>query len=120
LQAFTVNALDYLLKPVTAERLAQALDKLAQKQDASRQQTGSVRTAVRSPDEHLFVRDGERCHFVKYHELRLLEVDGNYIKLFFRDTRAMLNRSLLYVEERLDPQLFFRANRAQIVNLDYV
>lgn len=124
LQAFAVNALDYLLKPVTAERLAQALHKLAEqpasRQYASHQYQDSERPTVRSPSEHLFVRDGERCHFVKYHELRLLEVDGNYVKLFFRDTRAMLNRSLLYVEERLDPQLFFRANRAQIVNLNYV
>ncbi|MDY6984441.1 MAG: LytTR family DNA-binding domain-containing protein [Pseudomonadota bacterium] len=129
LQAFTVNALDYLLKPVTAERLAQALHKFAQQQ-ASRQQHRELHVArqdiipsrptIRSPGEHLFVRDGERCHFVKYHEISLLEVDGNYVKLFFRDTRAMLARSMQYVEERLDPALFFRANRQQIVNLNYV
>jgi two-component system LytT family response regulator len=115
LQAFEVNALDYLLKPVTAERLALALQKVA-----GSASTKMPKPPIRYAGEHLFVRDGERCHFVKYHEIRLLEVDGNYVKLFFRDTRAMLAKSMNYVEERLDPQLFFRANRQQIVNLDYI
>jgi two-component system LytT family response regulator len=116
LQAFEVNALDYLLKPVTAERLEQALDKVEQVANP----VAAQQAAGRAADEHLFIRDGERCHFVKYHEIRLLEVDGNYVKLFFRDTRAMLGKSMSYVEERLDSQLFFRANRQQIVNLNYI
>lgn len=118
LQAFEVNALDYLLKPVTAERLAQALGKVEPVVNplAAPQALAASRAAA----EHLFIRDGERCHFVKFHELRLLEVDGNYVKLWFRDTRAMLGKSLNYVEERLDPKLFFRANRQQIVNLNYI
>jgi two-component system LytT family response regulator len=117
LQAFAVNALDYLLKPVAAERLAQALAKLAER---TSQLAAQPAAAPRTVSEHLFVRDGERCHFVKYHEIRLLEVDGNYVKLFFRDTRAMLGKSMNYVEGRLDPVLFFRANRQQIVNLNYI
>jgi len=117
LQAFEVNALDYLLKPVTAERLAQALDKVAHVANPA---TPQAQTASRGAGEHLFIRDGERCHFVKFHEIRLLEVDGNYVKLYFRDTRAMLGKSMSYVEERLDPQLFFRANRQQIVNLNCI
>ena len=117
LQAFEVNALDYLLKPVTAERLSQALNKLDLLDSApSPDSKPTNRVAV----EHLFIRDGERCHFVKVQEIRLLEVVGNYVQLHFRDTKAMLARSMAYVEERLDPQLFFRANRQQIVNLNFV
>lgn len=121
LQAFEVNALDYLLKPITLERLAHALKKLGT--DGYGPGTGSAVTpapANRRADEHLFIRDGERCHFVRFKDIRLLEVDGNYVRLYFRDTKAMLGKSLNYVEERLDPLLFFRANRKQIINLNFI
>jgi two-component system LytT family response regulator len=118
LQAFEVNALDYLLKPITAERLAQALQKVSASQNPG--SMPAAHPASRTADEHLFIRDGERCHFVKYREISLLEVDGNYVKLYFRNTRAMLGKSLNYVEERLDPQLFLRANRQQIINVNFI
>lgn len=117
LQAFEVNALDYLLKPITAERLAQALEKLTVSQQKAH---SPAPLPNRSADEHLFIRDGERCHFVKYREISLLEVDGNYVKLYFRNTRAMLGKSLNYVEEKLDPQVFLRANRQQIINMNFI
>jgi two-component system, LytTR family, response regulator len=118
LRAFEVNALDYLLKPITSERLFQALEKIDTDKILPNTQTQA--TTNRKADDHLFIREGERCHFVKYHEIRLLQVDGNYVRLFFRNTNAMMPRSLNYVEERLDPTVFFRANRQQIVNLNFV
>lgn len=117
LRAFEVNALDYLLKPITSERLFQALEKMEEDKSSFNTQT---HTTNRKADDHLFIREGERCHFVKYHEIRLLQVDGNYVRLFFRNTNAMMPRSLNYVEERLDPQIFFRANRQQIINLNFI
>jgi two-component system, LytTR family, response regulator len=117
LRAFEVNALDYLLKPITSERLFQALEKMEADKSSFNTQT---HTNNRKADDHLFIREGERCHFVKYHEIRLLQVDGNYVRLFFRNTNAMMPRSLNYVEERLDPQIFFRANRQQIINLNFI
>lgn len=117
LKAFEVNALDYLLKPVTAERFAQALERLSQSAGPA---APRPTPAERFAGEHLFVRDGERCHFVRLRDLRLLEVDGNYVTLHFLDTRAPLARSLNHMEERLDPQDFFRANRRQIINLHYI
>jgi len=118
LRAFEVNALDYLLKPITSERLFQALEKIDT--DKIQPHTQTQATTNRKADDHLFIREGERCHFVKYHEIRLLQVDGNYVRLFFRNTNAMMPRSLNYVEERLDPQIFFRANRQQIINLNFI
>jgi two-component system LytT family response regulator len=117
LRAFDVNALDYLLKPVTALRLQQALLRLSQANNQPIEPSPDTR---KTRDDQLFIRDGEHCHFVRLHELRLLSVEGNYLRLYFRDTKALLNRSLNYIEERFDPGLFFRANRQQMVNMDFV
>jgi len=118
LRAFEVNALDYLLKPISSERLFQALEKI--ESDKTHSSLHIHSPTNRNADEHLFIREGEQCHFVKFHEIRLLQVDGNYVRLFFRDTNAMMPRSLNYVEDRLDPKIFFRANRQQVVNLNFV
>src|SRR5690606_6342290 len=78
LKAFEVKALDYLLKPIQPERLAETVAKLAEKQ-----RTRQV--AERSPEKKLglndqvFVKDGERCWFVSLNNVRLFESDGNYI-----------------------------------------
>ena len=113
IQAFQVNALDYLLKPVTAVRLSAALSKL----------TGSAVASTSSsidPDAQIFIRDGDSCHFVKLREIYLVNVDGNYSRVFFRDQKAFLARSLSYVESKLAGLRFFRANRQQIINLEFV
>lgn len=117
LRAFEFNALDYLLKPVTTERLQQALERFEKTIEAAAPITTQK---IKTRDDQIFIRDGEHCHFVRLHELRLLSIEGNYLRLFFRDTKALLNRSLNYIEERFDPSLFFRANRQQMVNMDYV
>ena len=115
LRAFEFNALDYLLKPVTHERLDAAIQRCLNKQDAPTE-TSKPKTRT----DQIFVRDGEHCHFIRLSDLRLINVDGNYVRLFFLNYKTLLARSLNYVEERLDSQVFFRANRQQIVNMDYV
>lgn len=116
LRAFEFNALDYLLKPVTRDRLEAAIQR-AQIQSPV---PDSTPLNIKSRSDQIFVRDGERCHFIRLSDLRLISVEGNYVRLFFLDTKAILARSLNYIEERLDPNVFFRANRQQIVNMDYV
>lgn len=72
------------------------------------------------PTSRLFIRDGERCWFVPVQEVRLLESDGNYTRLYWKAEQPMLGRSLVALEERLDPKVFFRANRKQIIHLDFI
>lgn len=117
LRAFEVNALDYLLKPITQEALGRALDKAAIPLATTE---STQEKSIKSREDQLFIRDGEHCHFVRLGEISLINVEGNYVRVFFRDTKALLCRSLNYVEERLDPVIFFRANRQQMVNMDFV
>jgi two-component system LytT family response regulator len=111
-KAFDVNALDYLLKPVEPERLAAALAKL-QSRDA-------LPGAARDRLEQLFVRDGPRCWFMPLAEVRLLEADGNYVRLYWGAERPLLSRPLTALADKLDPQRFFRASRQHIINLGFV
>ena len=115
-RGFEANALDYLLKPVQGERLAAALAKARRVETAP---TESERRLLRA-DDQVFLRDGERCWFVPLGQISRIEVDGNYASVHFRGERAMLGRSLATLESRLDPAVFFRANRNTLVNLRMV
>jgi len=123
LKAFEVNALDYLLKPVEPKRLADAIQKLHMQEDRD---TGSVSSTINvnrsllSEADQVFVKDGERCWFVKLGEIRLFESVGNYAKVYFGPNKPLILKSLNALEERLDEKTFFRANRKHIVNLRMV
>ena len=117
-QAFDANALDYLLKPVEASRLQAALDKArARIAEAAPTARSSGDTAKLGAEDTVFLRDGERCWFVALGEISRIVVDGNYARLWFRGQNALLSRSLAALEARLEPELFFRANRNTLVNL---
>jgi two-component system, LytTR family, response regulator len=119
LKAFEVNALDYLLKPIDPGRLADALHKLEhleEKEMAHSEHQGVSRGALNDNDQ-VFVKDGERCWFVKLSEIRLFESVGNYAKVYFGNNKPLILKSLNALEERLDEKVFFRANRKHIVNL---
>lgn len=117
LKAFEVSALDYLLKPVEQERLTAAVRKVLDRNQTKHTQ-GS-----RSPIEKMkrvFVKDGERCWFVELNKIRLLESEGNYTRLYFDSQKPLILRSLNYLQERLDANFFFRANRQHIINLNWI
>jgi len=117
LKAFEVNALDYLMKPVEPKRLADALVKVKQKDEEEEFSYSNIRTGLLSEHDQVFVKDGERCWFVKLSEVRLFESVGNYAKVFFAGHKPLILKSLNSLEERLDDKVFFRANRKHIVNL---
>jgi two-component system LytT family response regulator len=119
LKAFEVNALDYLLKPVEPKRLADALQKLQLEEDKEpiSDHTISVNRSILNEHDQVFVKDGERCWFVKLSDIRLFESVGNYAKVYFGPNKPLILKSLNALEERLDEKVFFRANRKHIVNL---
>jgi len=117
IKAFEVNALDYLQKPIEKDRLSAAINRVVERQN---DQAAKGDSDYLKPTDQVFVKDGERCWFVLLSEVPFFEVDGNYTKIFFKDQRPMIPRTLNYLESRLDPKFFFRANRRQIINLSWI
>ncbi|WP_199609990.1 LytR/AlgR family response regulator transcription factor [Flocculibacter collagenilyticus] len=114
LAAFNFNTVDYLLKPVNKERLAAAMQKFTQKIDVT------DTTPAFAPDNRIFIKDGEQCWLVKVADIQYIEAVGNYSRVYFDNHSPMVYRSLNKVEERLSAARFLRANRQQLINLDYV
>ena len=112
IKSFEYNTIDYLLKPIKKDRLEKAILKYKPNK--------SKKNRKLENQNQIFIRDGEKCWLVKISDISLLESVGNYTKLHFNDQRAMLQRSLNYLEEVLDSEKYFRVNRQQIINLDHI
>lgn len=123
LRAFEVNALDYILKPVDPERLRDAIQKVSSGEDdfvSTRPLTPTRKDRLLTISDRVFIKDGEKCWFIELSKVRMLESDGNYVKVYFDSFRPLILRSLNSFEDRLDPEHFFRANRKFIINLQWV
>ncbi len=122
LKAFEVNAFDYLLKPVEPRRLYDAIQKLHYEENKEPSSSGVIinRNTLLGENDQVFVKDGERCWFVKLNEIRLFESVGNYAKVFFAGNKPLILKSLNALEERLDDKVFFRANRKHIINMRWI
>lgn len=115
LKAFDVNALDYILKPVNAERLSESVEKV--KRQINLPKTNESQLSI---DKRIFIKDGERCFFVPLNEIFLIESVGNYARIFYQNKKPMLHKSLSYLEQRLPDSHFFRAGRQHIINVHFI
>ncbi len=115
LKAFEFDAIDYLLKPIDPQRLEQAIKKL--EEDNHEANEAESQNRVFNEEDQVFVKDGNRYWFIKLSTVRLFESIGNYVRIYFENNKPLILRSLNALEERLDPNVFFRANRKHIINL---
>lgn len=115
IRSFDYNTVDYLLKPVSPERLEQAVRKLFG--DTEEPRTPQRRLDM---DSKIFIKDGEKCHLVGLESIRYIESCKNYVQIFFGTDKAYVKKSLNSVEERLPSGHFFRANRQCVVNLQAI
>ena len=121
IKAFEINALDYLLKPIQENRLKEAIQKvIKQEREEAAAPVEEVKSRKLGIQDQVFVKDGDRCWFVKLSDIRLFESDGNYIKVYFDKFKPMIHKSLNALDERLDERSFFRASRKHIINLSWV
>jgi len=120
LKAFEFNALDYLMKPIDSPRLADAIQRLEIEQQKNKKETAELAEGELSVHDQVFVKDGEKCWFVRLGKVRLFESMGNYVRLHFDNQQPMILKSLNSLEERLDSKIYFRANRKHIINLNWI
>ena len=112
------KALEIAQKNDKTHLVIQALINICHEGKENRTETDEfVNTSLLTELDQVFVKDGEKCWFVKLGDIRLFESVGNYAKVFFGTNKPLILKSLNALEERLDEKSFFRANRKHIVNL---
>ncbi len=107
-KAFEVSAFDYLVKPIREERFEKAIAQ-------ARQRLGKA-----DPAGQIFVKDRQQYHFIQWNSVYLVQSMDNYARIFFGDKNVFLKSSLNQLEDKLNGNIFFRINRAQIVNRQYI
>lgn len=121
IKAFEVNAFDYILKPIDSDRLKQTINKInsiATKVKEEKQE--ETPTEKLGYDDQIFIKDGEKCWFVKLADVRFFESEGNYVKVFFQEHKPLILKSLTNIENKLEEKLFFRTSRKHIVNMKWI
>ena len=126
-QAFEVNAVDYVLKPFDPERLQAAVERARARVDgdgdtgARRPAAGAARRARparrrSAAVDRLVVRSGERFDLVPVDSVDWIEAADNYVHLHCGSARHVLGETLTSLERRLDPRRFLRIHRSRMVN----
>jgi two-component system, LytTR family, response regulator len=126
IQAFEVNAIDYLLKPVTRERFSQALARVRERisaQEADNQHVRALLAQLAAPPKHLArvaLRAGGKISFVALDDVLYLQAAENYVQLHLKASRHLLHVPIATLEASLDPAMFLRIHRSLIVNVKHV
>ena len=116
IKSFEYNALDYLLKPINQKRFDLAIAKAQQQWEGKKEHEEKTLTGA----SQIFIKDGERCWLVKVRDISHFEIVGNYTRVFFDSERPLLYKSLNQIEEKLPEEHFFRVNRQQLVNTNFI
>ena len=122
LRAFDVHAVDYLLKPFSAERLAEALERAGRRLgERSEMPVAALVAASRPAGRHadrVVVRDGARVHVVPVEQIDYARAEDDYVSLHASGNSLLKEQTLAELEAALDPARFIRIHRSFILNLD--
>jgi two-component system LytT family response regulator len=122
LRAFEVHAVDYLLKPFSAERLSEALDRarerLARREPLPARELADAARPGRTPAGRVLVRDGSRVHVLPTGSIDYVQAQDDYVSFSCGGKGHLKEQTLAEVEASLDPAKFVRIHRSYLVNLD--
>lgn len=122
-KAFEIHAADYLLKPFTAERLRNAVQRVREQLNSPDQKVGGANGRAKDPGPYttrIVFKSRGRILFLPVSEIRWIGAEENYVRIRTESETHLLRETMAHLEERLDPQMFLRVHRSSIVNLQYV
>jgi two-component system LytT family response regulator len=126
IQAFEVNAIDYLLKPATRERFQQALARVRERvntQGLDNQHVLSLLQQLSAPPKYIArvaLRSAGKITFVNIEDMLYVQAAENYVQLHLKASRHLLHVPIATLEASLDPELFLRIHRSLIVNVRHI
>jgi two-component system LytT family response regulator len=127
LKAFEMNAVDYLLKPYSKERLAQAVQKAIHQAGSVIQGPSPVENLVKTLEEvhseklqRIAVKSRHKVSVIPVDDVIYLEAEGDYVMIHTKDNKHLKEKTMKYFETHLDPERFIRVHRSFIVNADYI
>ncbi len=128
MRAFDANAVDYLLKPFSADRFKKALERVRQRlgnpaPPAPKIPAAELSAAARSPEaklERIVVKDGTKVHIIPIDKLDYVEAQDDYIALHSEKRNYLKQQTISSIEAQLDPKKFIRIHRSYIVNLERI
>jgi two-component system, LytTR family, response regulator len=126
IQAFEVNAIDYLLKPVTRERCSQALARVRERlttQGSDNRHVLSLLQQLAAPPKYLArvaLRSAGKISFVNIEDILYVQAAENYVQLHLKAARHLLHVPIATLESSLDPRMFLRIHRSLMVNAKYI
>lgn len=123
-RAFEVHAVDYLLKPFSAERLGQALERAeARLGDLRTVAAPALAQAARAPDSHLdrlVLRDGAEILIIPAASIDYVRGQDDYVEVFHEARSSLTQQTLQHLEQNLDPRQFVRVHRSYLLNVSRV
>ncbi len=123
IKAFEAHAIDYLLKPFNQERFDKAITKWGEKKNTRVDRTGDLlETAAQSPSQsnRIVVKNGSKIKIIPVHDIRYLEAADDYVKIHTSEGYFLKNKTMNHFEQVLDQQLFVRAHRSYIINIQEI
>src|SRR4029079_18702339 len=121
IRAFEVHAVDYLLKPFSAERFAQALERAERRLGAARTVTApELAHAARGPGGHLerlVIRDGDEIVIIPIDTVDYVQGQDDYVEVFHGGRSSLTQQTLQSLEGSLDPKHFVRVHRSYVLNV---
>ncbi|MEM8893807.1 MAG: LytTR family DNA-binding domain-containing protein [Bacteroidota bacterium] len=129
-RAFDLNAVDYLLKPFTKQRFQTACDRAQASINKDRFQNQSVigllediyslKNTPRAYIQKLSHKSGATTEYINVADIQVINADNQYVNVITKQKQYLLRHSLDYLEEVLDPAIFFRTHRSHLVRLDQI
>ena len=118
LESYNLKAIDYLLKPITFDRLLQAVMKA--KDELQKNKCGSIEVIQNSTAQTIFIKSGSNFHQLEINSIRYVESEGNYVTFHTTKSAVVARYKISEILDKLPSQLFTRIHRSYIIALPHI